>query len=193
MMWKLLLLTSLLQVDSLPPKEVLFASIDSFYNLKVEQELVAFQNSKKGEWLKYLPSIGITYALDGRPRPALNFNSSLLYRAKKDRLKTQFKRKAIRERLLQEKQTRKLQVEQLIQEYYTLHSELQHLEKIFAVDRQLFLIEKAKYQRLEIKPSSYLEAFKRYLLNEQELFQHQKLLKLKKWKIEKFVFTNFDT
>ena len=92
---KTLLFIASLATDSLPPLEMLFHSIDSFYLLKTETELAEFQISKKGEWLKYVPSVGLTYTLDGRPRPAISFSSSVIYRARKDRQTVAAKRRSI--------------------------------------------------------------------------------------------------
>ena len=82
---KILLLLTLLQLDTLPPKEALFASIDSFYAIQTQAELLEYQESRKGEWLKFLPSVGITYTLDGQPRPSIGYSTNIIYSAKKVR------------------------------------------------------------------------------------------------------------
>ncbi len=164
---KLFLLLSFLPVDSLPPTEVLYASIDSFYQLQMEADLAEFQISKKGEWLKYLPSLGVTYTLDGQPRPALNLSSSILYRAKKDKQLRQAKQASIRSKYLLEAAKRKAVVDELIHKYYGKLEELQLKEEIHTIDQQLFAIEEDRYRRLEMAPSGYLKA-KRELLKKEE-------------------------
>ena len=60
--------------DTLPTQKVLEASIDSFFAQKAQIEIVEFQTTNKYDWMKWLPSVGVGYALDGRPRPIANYS-----------------------------------------------------------------------------------------------------------------------
>ncbi len=75
----LILILALLPTDTLPEKSVLLNAIDSFYQVQTTAQLLEYQSSKKGEWLKYLPTVGMTYTLDGKPRPTISLSSTLLY------------------------------------------------------------------------------------------------------------------
>ena len=162
-MLKLLLINTLFQVDTLPPKEALFASIDSFYQLQTQKELLEFQTSKKGNWLKYLPSLGMTYTLDGKLRPVISFNSSILFRSKKDQQLMEQKRLAIQHKHLQAAQKKKLEVKQDLFQYQSLQEELQFRDSIWKIDSLIFEIDERQYHRLELAPSEYLARKKQLL------------------------------
>ena len=80
----------------------------------METELAEFQISKKGEWLKYVPTLGLTYTLDGRPRPAISFSSSVIYRARKDRQTIASKRRSIIGKNRLEAETLKNEVQEMV-------------------------------------------------------------------------------
>ena len=165
---KTLLFIASLATDSLPPLEMLFHSIDSFYLQKMETELAEFQISKKGEWLKYVPTLGLTYTLDGRPRPAISFSSSVIYRARKDRQTIASKRRSIIEKNRLEAEILKDEVQEMVLRYYRTVREHELEKQIFNIDRQLFAIQQAEYERLELAPSAYLEARRQFLIKEQQ-------------------------
>ena len=165
---KTLLFIASLATDSLPPLEMLFHSIDSFYLRKMETELAEFQFSKKGEWLKYVPTLGVTYTLDGRPRPAISFSSSVIYRARKDRQTIASKRRSIIGKNRLEAEALKEEVQEMVLRYYRAVREHELEKQIFDIDRQLFAIQQAEYERLELAPSEYLAARRRFLVKEQQ-------------------------
>ena len=151
----------------LPDKETLFTKIDSIYAVKTQTQLLEFTDSKKGEWLKYLPTIGITYTLQGKPRPAISYSTSLLYRATKDKQLKAAKRQQIIQQNQEAAAKAKIELEKILLEHKQLKEEITLKKQILEIDQQLFEIEKAKYERLEIAPSEFLKA-KRKLLSEQK-------------------------
>ncbi len=165
---KILLLLTFVPSDSLPPLEVLYASIDSFYAVKTQAELAEYQISKKGEWLKYVPTVGLTYTLDGKPRPAISFSSSVIYRAKKDRQLIVGKRRRIVADNRLAAELDKASVRTLYLEYDQALQEWEMKEEIFRIDRQLLEIDRNRYERLEMAPSTFLQAKRLFLTKRQD-------------------------
>ena len=68
-------------LDSLPSETQLLSALEFYYQRQLESELSEFDTPQKMKWLKYLPTLGITYTLDGKPRPAISWSSNfcLLY------------------------------------------------------------------------------------------------------------------
>ncbi len=70
----------------LPTKDSLHAALDTFHDRQLEAQLAEFDASKKGNWLYYLPSVGISYTpiartrtdgnleLNSEPRPTVSFS-----------------------------------------------------------------------------------------------------------------------
>ena len=106
---KLLLLLSFFVLDTLPSNSLLFASLNQFHRLQTQAQLSEYQATQKNKWLKYLPTVGLAYTLDGHPRPTLSWSSSLIYNAQQDKVKRQAKQTSI----LQQNQL-ELQKDQLI-------------------------------------------------------------------------------
>ena len=166
----LIIALSLFTTDTLPPKATLLQAIDSFYQVQTTSQLLEYQTSQKGEWLKYLPTVGLTYTLDGKPRPAISFSSSLLYRAKKDRQTIMAKRQAIIEANRITAQGVKTKLEEMIFEYECLQQEIASRREIFEIDAQLFEMDQQRYERLEMAPSDFLKS-KKVFLEKQQAFR----------------------
>lgn len=173
----------MLTTDSLPPTNQLLASIESFYQIKTEAELLEYQTSQKGEWLKYLPTVGIQYTIEGKPRPTLSFSSSILYRAKKDKHALIAKREAIKEKNRLEAQKVIEVLQELLDEYAILSQELKVREELVEIDSLLFVIERKQYENLEMAPSEFLKAKKSYLQHVQAFRKHRNELFLLRRKI----------
>lgn len=183
MLKTLIISLSILTSDTLPPTNQLLASIDSFYQVKTEAELLEYQTSKKGEWLKYLPTVGIQYTMEGKPRPTLSFSSSILYRAKKDKQSLEAKRRAIIEQNRLEAQKAKESLQQMLDEYNILWQELQTRKELIEIDSLLFQIDQKQYENLEMAPSEFLKAKKSYLQHVQAFRKHRNELFLLRRKI----------
>jgi len=166
----LIIALSLFSIDTLPPKATLLHAIDSFYQIQTASQLLEYQTCKKGEWLKYLPTVGLAYTLDGKPQPTISFSSSLLYRAKKDRLTIMAKRQAIVEANRLAAQGVKAKLDEMIFEYECLQQEIGYKREIFEIDAQLFEMDQQRYERLEMAPSDFLKA-KKVFLEKQQAFR----------------------
>jgi hypothetical protein len=165
-----------LHFDTLPSVHMLHQSIDSFYAQQTHLELLAFKDSKKGEWLKFLPNLGITYALDGQPRPSLSLSSGILYQSKKNKQQNAAKRQQIIEQQLQAAEQAKNQLADLILQYQQLQNEYRTQQELFAIETDLFRIKQDEYERQELAPSDFLHAKRTYLLQQQAVEQKKHLL-----------------
>ncbi len=81
--------------SGLPPEPQLYAALDSFYSQQTEAELVEFQSTNKKQWLKFLPTVGISYTLDGKPRPTVSWSSNLIYTSQRNKESRQAKQLSI--------------------------------------------------------------------------------------------------
>ena len=157
------------QPDTLPPPPVLNQSIDSFYAQQTHLQLLEFRESKKGEWLKFLPNLGITYTVTGQPRPSISLSSGLLYQAQREKHTRDAKRRQIIENNRLEAEREKSKLRELLLRYQLLQEELEHLRTLHRVEAQLFAIREDEYQRQERAPSDFLQAKRTFLLQEQVL------------------------
>jgi len=165
--------------DTLPSKAELFESLATYYEQKTQAELTEFEETTKGEWLKYLPSVGITYTLDNQPRPAASLNTGVIYQAKKNKQRRTSKRKAIVQVNELAHQEDRIRLRQLLEQYRMEQEALVFQEEIFEIDRQLFLIEEAKYEQNQIPPSEFLKIKRRYMVKEFEIREKQQLQGIK--------------
>ena len=181
----------LAQTDTLPPTIDLIESLQNFYRQQTNAQLTEFQENQKGEWLKYLPSVGVTYTVAGEPRPSASINTGIIYTARKDKQGREAKRKAIEttQQLIIEQETRKLL--QLIGNY---HQELRSLAiatEIQEIEEQIFQIQTTKFENLELTPLQYLPIKRTYLQKQYELAEKRKgvdlmvgeILVLGKWEM----------
>ena len=79
-------------LDTLPNFTILKNSIQSDFQQRIYNDLILFREDKKGDWLKYVPSVGLGFALVVRNeqirsavRPSFSLSTNLVYEAIKDR------------------------------------------------------------------------------------------------------------
>jgi len=155
---------NLIARDTIPSDSLLFQSLATYYEQKTAAELTEFQETKKGEWLKYLPNLGVSYTFDNKPRPSASISSSTIYNAKKNKQARAAKRKAIIQVNQLAHQQDKIRLRQLLSQYQLEVEALVFQAAIFEIDSTLFAIEEAKYQALEIPPSEFLKIKRAYLV-----------------------------
>ena len=150
--------------QKLPPLAELYTSIDSFYAAEIHANLLEFQEDKKGEWLKYVPNVGLTYTVAGDPRPSVSFSTGVLYQAKRDKQRNAARRRSIGEKGALQAMRARGQVAKLYATY-----PLEFRRELLAIDEQLFLMEVDRYERGEISPGDFLKAKRGWLLKQQEV------------------------
>ena len=164
--------------DTLPTQKVLEASIDSFFAQKAQIEIVEFQTTNKYDWMKWLPSVGVGYALDGRPRPIANYSLERFYGNFKTKEVNKLKIETLRRMAELDAQKLKFEVRILLKKYALLQTEIAFFEKNIAIDDEIFSIETEKYNRNETMPSDYLKLKQANQVKHQELFLKQNELQL---------------
>lgn len=172
----LLLYFILIPQDSLPTQPYLISTLESFYQLKTESELAELNIIQKMKWLKYLPTVGVTYTLDGKPRPAVSWSSTLLYASQKDEAQVVAKKQSIckKNQLLLAKE--KLRLNNLLRQYHFLQQDIDILQELFSYDLDLFEIKKDQAQKIEIPPSELLQATQVLKKKEYDVFQKKREL-----------------
>lgn len=172
---------SICQSDSLVSELILFEAIDRYYDNLLEADLVEFDLSKKGNWLKYLPSVGIAYTPAGAPRPSVSVSSSVIYQSSQDKKLREQSEKAVKMQNSVERNETKRVVRILVSEYENEEKRFESRREIREIERQLQEITKAKYERLEITPEVYLRARKGYLetLQKYDDFRNEQRVRMK--------------
>jgi hypothetical protein len=186
---KLLLLTFLFQLDTLPPTDTLVQSLIQFHQQQAKADIQAFNSKEQYSWMKYVPSIGIGYNLQGQPRPTINYSLATVYRYFNDKNQSKAQQKAIIQQNELQLNLEIMQLHTLIkklqlqkEDYQQAKKLLKHQTQLIDIERQLFAIEEDKYKRNDLLPSQFLQAQKRYLNilanHENQKFQLQRDKKL---------------
>lgn len=173
---KILLLCAFFATDSLPTESQLFAALESFYQLKTESEVTEFEVTQKKKWLKYLPTVGVSYTLDGKPRPAISWSSTLLYSSQKDKAQVLAKKQSIYKKNQLALEKEKLRLKILLRQHHFLEQDISFLQDLFKYDQQLFEIKKDQANKIEIPPSELLKARQALKKKEYDIFQKQREL-----------------
>ncbi|MCO6493556.1 MAG: hypothetical protein J5I98_34365 [Phaeodactylibacter sp.] len=155
--------------QDLPPLGELYAAIDSFYAAETHASLLEFREDKKGEWLKYIPNVGLTYTITGNPRPSASFNTGVLYQAKRDKQRNAARRRSIEEKGALQAARARGAVAKLYTAYQLRLEALAFRRQLLAIDEQLFRMEEDRYEREEISPGDFLQAKRGWLLKQQEV------------------------
>ena len=159
-------------------RDRLFASIQNYYQQVAHAELLEFQESTKGEWLKYIPNVGMTYTVAGQPRPSVSFSTSVIYQAKKGKQLRAAKIRSIESStvlLIQQEQRKLLQ---LIAQYEQELRSLAVATEIQEIETAIFEIQETKFRNRELTPLEYLPLKRNYLQKQYELTEKRKRLDL---------------
>jgi len=173
---KLLLLCAFFAVDSLPNESQLISALESFYQQELEAELMEFQSKQKMKWLKYLPTVGVTYTLEGKPRPAVSWSSNLLYSSQKEKAQLEVKKQSIYKKNQLKLKTEKLRLKSFLRKHQFLQQDIYILQKLFEYDLQLFEIKKDQAKKIEIPPSELLKATQAIEKKQYDIFLKQREL-----------------
>lgn len=177
------------QSDTLPPVEQLFASIQIYYQQAANAQLLEFQESTKGEWLKYVPSVGFGFGLGtkeiegetkvvGKLRPSISFNTGIIYTARKDKQLRAAKIKSIESSIVLLIQQEQRKLLQLIGNYEQELRSLAVATEIQAIEDAIFEIQETKFRNRELTPLEYLPIKRGYLQKQYDLAEKQKGLDL---------------
>ena len=158
--------------------------VRSRYLLQLDAELAALEVGQKGQWIKYLPQVGVTYDIQGRPRPAASISTATLYTAKRDQQQRVAQRESIRRHLqLEEAQV----IGNLTRKYQRLVAEgdrADRLAGIAEIDRELFYLYERQHAANEITPEEFLLKKKAFLVQEMRGFEHEEKLRQLRYEVE---------
>lgn len=159
--------------------------ITNRHQAQLAADLTTLQEAKKGQWLKYLPTLSAGLApafrqtTDGAftsrlaPTLSLGVNSSLIYQSHRDRQQ----RAAAREAIIQQNRLKEAaEIAQFRRLERRLQVEIDKLtlqDGVADIDRQLFLLYQKQYENHDISPEEYLLKRRAFLL--QELRNQQQL------------------
>lgn len=162
------------KVDSLPPIELLHASIDSFYNSKIQAEILEFETPEALAWMKWMPSIGVAYTPSGQPRPSASWSTNIIYTARKEKDLRIAKIESIKlvNELARSADHEKLKT--MIREYDFLIQDIAFGNQMIEIDRQLFDLMKRKFEAAEVDSRTWLTAQKDMKRKEYEVFVKQR-------------------
>jgi hypothetical protein len=163
--------------DSLPPTPLLLAAIDSFHARQARIRLLELQDSRRGNWLRYLPAIGIAYTPTGAPRPAVSYSSALIYTAQKDRQQRQARQLAVVQQAALDAEADKRKLMQLLGQLEALQRELAAQRRVHEIDTELFRFYEKQAATQELLPAELLLKKREYLLKCLELEQQEARLR----------------
>lgn len=161
------------QTDSLSSLDSLFSSVDNFHNQTLTAELKAFESNPKDYWMNFVPSVGVGYNLQGKPRPSISFSLNSLFQVRKQKRQVAAIKESIILKNHIERQKTKSTVSKIYQQIKTLKEDLKFSLKVFAIEKQLFEFHERQNQNHEIRPSEFL-IMKIAFLKKEEIIRIQK-------------------
>lgn len=156
--------------------------------------LAALQESKKGRWLKYLPTVraglapALSFSPNGEARSrlsptlSLGLNSSLLYTAHRDKQQRAATREAIIKRAQLQEDQELAKLHRLQRRLQIETDKLNLQDGVADIDRQLFNLYQQQYDNHDITPEEYLLKRKAFLL--QELRNQDQITRIEALKFE---------
>ena len=174
----LLLIAHLHLADTLPPADQLHDALDTFLTRQLAAQLAEFDESKKGNWLYYLPSVGIGYTpiaksgpdgdirFDNAPRPTLSFSLGQVLNARRRDRDLRAKRESLAASAALDREKAHRELDRLLHRHALLLLELETMRRVQEIDRQLFVLIQADYDAAVISPQQFLPKQKAFLEGE---------------------------
>jgi hypothetical protein len=188
-------------IDTLPPTDQLHQSLDTFLDRQFEAQLAEFDESKKGNWLYYLPSVGIGYTpiargsddgsltFNNEPRPTISFSLSQVLTARRRQRDIRAKRESIAANAVLEREKAHRELDRLLHRHALLLLELETMRRVLEIDRQLFVLIQSDYDAARISPQQFLPKQKAML--EAELAVQRKGMEVAGVEVEILNFAHF--
>jgi hypothetical protein len=152
----------------LPTPDSLHAALDTFLNRQLKAQLAEFDESKKGNWLYYLPSVGIGYTpiakgnndggirFNNEPRPTISFSLGQVLNARRRDRDIRAKRESLAANAVLDREKTHRGLDRLLQRHALLLLELETMRRVLEIDRQLFVLIQADYDAAVISPQQFL-------------------------------------
>lgn len=164
--------------SQLPAADSLHAALDAFLDRQLAAQLAEYDESKKGNWLYYLPSVGIGYTpiaksgpdgdirFDNAPRPTLSFSLGQVLNARRRNRDIRAKRESLAASAALDREKAHRELDRLLHRHALLLLELETMRRVQEIDRQLFVLIQADYDAARISPQEFLPKQKAFLEGE---------------------------
>lgn len=146
--------------DSLPEQSELFDALRRFHDATIEASCIEYRASERKRWMKWFPSLGLSYNLQGQPRPTIGYGLGQIYTNINDKAVKAAKIESIKRLGALAYTQDSINLEILLKKVAILRGGLEYAEATAKVDDQLWELTKQKYQANEIEPAVYLAALK---------------------------------
>lgn len=183
---KLFVFLAILHLDSLPDTSHLYAALSTFHALQLNAQLTEFDESEKGIWMNYVPSVGIGYNLQGQPRPTFSFSIAQVFTAQRQRTDRSAKRRSLEAAAQLALQNDRRKLTELLTKWELMQLELITMRKVAALDEQIFNLAQADYDAAKLAPKEFLPKQKAWL--ESELTLTRKEIEIKNLEAEILTF-----
>ncbi|MCF8247290.1 MAG: hypothetical protein K9J37_19745 [Saprospiraceae bacterium] len=167
--------------NQLPSADSLHAALTQYHQRLTAATLAEFDDATPGQWMNYVPSVGIGYNLatdaEGRitskPRPAISFSLAQVLTARRQRLDRRAKRRSIEATADIALDDAHRQLDQLLSKYELLTLELLTMRKLHEIDESLYELAVLDYEAAKLAPSGFLPKRKAFLESELDLLRKE--------------------
>jgi len=178
------------QANDFPPTDSLIQSIKNHHH-EIEKAInLKYVESKKGEWIKWLPAIGIGYTPNGSPRPTASYSLATVLNIKKAKHQQEQRRLSEIELNNIELRKRLIGLSKLLRQRELSITDLGLAERLFQIDEELFNLQKKKFDHNEIKASDFLKMKQAFLKKQYDLSKKKEALAFAELEILAFTFYN---
>lgn len=168
-----------MQPDSLPPQYELFETLRAFHAENTAANIAVFDIQDKNKWMRYTPSLGLGYNLQGSPRPTLNFSlSQILNASEQKEIRAAEKVKILRGANIAFK-VDSFALIALLARHATLNRSMLFLEGIAKVEADKFELDKRRYhEEGKITLSEWLDIQAAYMRGSEAYFKRKEEIEL---------------
>ncbi len=175
--------------DSLPPAPQLHAALDTFAARSLAAQLGEFEQTTKGNWMNYTPSVGIGYNLQGKPRPTISFSLSQIFSAQRQRSGQQAKRRSLEASAILDIEDEHRKLDGLLRKLELMALELETMRQVHDIETSLYELAVIDYEAAKLAPSGFLPKKKAFL--ESSLNLQRKEIELRNLEAEILTFSHF--
>lgn len=140
----------------LPETPALFAALRQHHDKRSEALTAEYRTADGVKWMRWMPSVGVMYNLQGQPRPAVNFSIDRIYQNIKDKDLRKAKTEAVKLNAEIQFKDDSLNLVSILKRIEILKSGFVILEAQQRIDDKLFEIVKAKFADNEVTPTVFL-------------------------------------
>lgn len=162
----------------LPDRSNLFASLRKYHDEKKAANLAEYSAKEKYRYMKYVPSVGMWYDLNGNPKPTLSYSLNQVYSTVNEKEKTKAKMKTVNLSSDLEYKTDSLDLVAILSRIEVLKETAHLVEAQNSIDAKILQIIEQKYADKEITPIQYLEQKRDFLVRTDRITKVREDIKL---------------